>query len=97
MKIGLHDAEAEHMHIEKKYPNYALMKLSAWHKSQGDDVEWWEPLLYYDRVYSSKVFDFTPENPYLPPDTVKGGTGYGLYNELQPEIDAVFPDYATAK
>ena len=46
------------------------------------------------RVYSSKVFDFTPENPYLPPDTVKGGTGYGLFTELAPEIDRMFPDYS---
>ena len=94
MRIGLHDAEAEHFRRKKTFPNYALMKLSAWHKAQGDAVEWWEPLGHFDRVYSSKVFDFTPENPYLPPDTVKGGTGYGLFTELAPEIDAVFPDYS---
>lgn len=94
MKIGLHDAEAEHFHSKTKFRNYALMKISAWHKSQGDTVEWWQPLMAYDRVYSSKVFDFTPENPYLPPDTIKGGTGYGLYTELVPEIDAMFPDYS---
>lgn len=76
------------------FPNYALMKISAWHKKQGDDVEWWQPLLKYDRVYSSKVFDFTPENPYLPPDTIKGGTGYGMFKELDPEIDGMFPDYS---
>lgn len=93
MKIGLHDAEAEHSHSKTKFPNYALMKISAWHKSQGDTVEWWKPLMAYDRVYSSKVFDFTPENPYLPPDTIKGGTGYGLFTELASEIDAMFPDY----
>lgn len=94
MKIGLHDAEAEYSHSKTKFPNYALMKISAWHKSQGDTVEWWQPLMAYDRVYSSKVFDFTPGNPYLPPDTIKGGTGYGLFTELDPEIDAMFPDYS---
>lgn len=94
MRVGLHDAEAEHFRGKKRFPNYALMKISAWHKAQGDTVEWWEPLGLFDRVYSSKVFDFTPENPYLPPDTVKGGTGYGLFTELAPEIDAVFPDYS---
>lgn len=51
-------------------------------------------MLTYDRVYSSKVFTFTPECLYLPPDTIKGGTGYGLYNELPPEIDNMFPDYS---
>lgn len=94
MRIGLHDAEAEFYHSKTKFPNYALMKISAWHKSQGDTVEWWQPLMAYDRVYSSKVFDFTPENPYLPSDTIKGGTGYGLYTELAPEIEEMFPDYS---
>ncbi len=94
LKVGLHDAEMEHFKGKKQFPNYALMKISAWHKAQGNSVEWWEPLLPYDRVYSSKVFGFTPENPYLPPNTVKGGTGYGLYTELAPEIDGMFPDYS---
>lgn len=44
MRIGLHDAEAEHFRGKKKFPNYALMKISAWHKVRGDTVEWWEPL-----------------------------------------------------
>lgn len=94
MLIGLHDAERDHSRSKTKYPNYALMKISAWHKAQGDTVEWWQPLKQYDRVYSSKVFDFTPIDPYLPPDTVKGGTGYGLYNDLPPEIDNTYPDYS---
>lgn len=48
----------------------------------------------YDKVYSSKIFDFTPENEYLPPNTIKGGTGYGLFDELPKEIDDMFPDYS---
>lgn len=89
MQIALHDGDAQ-----TDFPNYALMKISAWHKARGDEVEWWNPLMTYDRVYSSKVFTFTPENPYLPPDTIKGGTGYGLYNDLPSEIDNMFPDYS---
>lgn len=89
MLIALHDGDAQ-----TDFPNYALMKISAWHKAQGDEVEWWNPLLTYDRVYSSKVFTFTPECPYLPPDTIKGGTGYGIYDQLPDEIDAMFPDYS---
>ena len=88
MTIGLHDSD------NTGFPNLALMKLSAWHKQQGDTVEWWNPLLPYDRVYSSKVFTFTPECPYLPENTVRGGTGYGIMDELPPEIDAMFPDYS---
>ena len=95
MRIGLHDAEKEHM-PHKTFPNIALMKISAWHKSQGDTVEWWEPLLTasYDRVYSSKVFDFTPENLFLPPDTIKGGTGYDVKSKLPEYIDDMYPDYS---
>lgn len=92
--IALHDADKEHFRGKKPFPNYALMKISAWHKARGDKVEWWNPLMTYDRVYSSKVFGFTPENPYLPLDTIKGGTGYGLFTELDPEIDRMFPDYS---
>ena len=88
MNIGLHDSD------NTGFPNLALMKLSAWHKAQGDTVEWWNPLLPYDRVYSSKVFTFTPECPYLPENTIRGGTGYGIYEELPPEVDAMFPDYS---
>lgn len=96
MLIGLHDAEKEHFK-KKTFPNYALMKISAWHKSQGDTVEWWNPLMRYDRVYSSKVFDFVPDNPYLPGDAIRGGTGYRdlpMTQELSPEIDEMFPDYS---
>lgn len=73
MRIGLHDAEKEHMH-DKVFPNYALMKISAWHKAQGDEVEWHMAISRtYDKVYSSKVFDFTPINAYLPEHTIYGG------------------------
>lgn len=97
MKIGLHDAEKEYFKGNKIFPNYALMKISAWHKLKGDTVEWWNPLYRYDLVYSSKVFDFTPVDPYLPDDAIRGGTGYRdipMKKELPEEIDSMFPDYS---
>ena len=96
MQIGLHDAEMEHIK-GKIFPNYALMKISAWHKAQGDNVEWWNPLKRYNHIFSSKVFDFTPENAYLPENTIRGGTGYAdvpLEQTLSPLIDEMFPDYS---
>ena len=96
MRIGLHDAEREYLK-NKRFPNYALMKISAWHKAQGDSVEWWNPLIKYDRVYSSKVFDFTPVDPYLPENAIRGGTGYRdiqMNRTLPEEIDNMFPDYS---
>ncbi len=96
MRIGLHDAEKSYLK-NKTFPNLALMKLSAYHKQRGDQVEWWNPLESYDRVYSSKVFDFTPEDPYLPEHAIRGGTGYRdipLNKMLLEEIDSIFPDYS---
>ena len=97
MIIGLHDAEKDYFKHGKIIPNLALMKISAWHKAHGDEVEWWNPLQKYDHVYSSKVFDFTPTDPYLPPDAIRGGTGYSdipINQELPADVDAMFPDYS---
>lgn len=91
--IGIHDNEQDTLR-RKTFPNYALMKISAFHKKIGDTVEWWKPFGKYDKVYSSKIFDFTPENPYLPPDTIKGGTGYNIHTTLPPEIETIYPDYS---
>lgn len=98
MHIGLHDAESDHLR-RKKFPNLALMKLSAYHKARGDTVGWWSPLEMdaFDMVYSSKVFDFTPDNPYLPPSAIRGGTGYSdlpVNAVLPAEVDQMFPDYS---
>lgn len=88
MKIGLLDVDSRH------FPNLAQMKLSAWHKSQGDTVERWMAIDRYDIVYQSKVFTFTDDIDVLNADTVvKGGTGYDLYNKLPDEVEAMQPDY----
>ena len=56
------------------------MKLSAWHKAQGDHVEWYEPMFsgHMDKVYMSKVFSFSPDYEYCidADEIVKGGSGY---------------------
>lgn len=90
MKIGLVDVDGH------GFPNLALMKISAYHKAKGDDVEWAMPFLVdYDRVYKSKVFTFTPDD-YTPYEceVVKGGTGYDIFSKLPPEIDIMQPDYS---
>ena len=45
--------------VDSNYPNLALMKISSYHKARGDNVEWYNPLCSYDKVYSAKVFSFT--------------------------------------
>ena len=92
MKIGLIDVDGHN------YPNLALMKISAYHKAQGDTVEWCLPLDYYDIVYQSKVFDetYSPDIDYIPnaDKIVRGGTGYGLDNRLPDEVEHMYPDYS---
>lgn len=74
MKVGLIDVDGHN------FPNIALMKLSAYHKKQGDTVEWYDAMFSPDMdvVYMSKVFSFTED--YLYPirakKIVKGGSGY---------------------
>lgn len=92
MRVGLIDVDGHN------FPNLALMKLSAWHKAQGDLVEWWYGLGQYDRVYMSKVFDsvYTEdvEEPINADEIIKGGTGYDLHSELPQEIEHMMPDYS---
>lgn len=90
MNIGLVDVDGG------KFPNLALMKIARWHRAQGDMVEWADPMFgRYDRVYKSKVFNFTPDD-YTPYDceVVKGGTGYDIHSKLPEEIDRLQPDYS---
>ena len=74
LRIGLIDVDGHN------FPNIPLMKLSAWHKSQGDSVEWYETMFsgHMDKVYMSKVFSFTPDYEYFvdADEIVKGGSGY---------------------
>ena len=88
MKTGLIDVDGH------KFPNYALMKIANYHKQQGDTVEWVNHLERYDKVYKSKVFTFTPDvSTFVQSDeTVQGGTGYKMYNDLF--CDDTEPDYS---
>lgn len=79
MKIGLIDVDGHN------YPNLPLMKIAAYHKSLGDEVEMWWGWSQYDRVYMSKVFDdtYTPDvsEPVNAGTIIKGGTGYFRRNK----------------
>lgn len=80
------------------FPNLALMKISAWHKAQGDNVEWYSPLFSNpDKIYMSKVFTFTRDymdlNP-AHPEPERGGTGYDIHKKLPEAIERMKPDYS---
>jgi radical SAM superfamily enzyme YgiQ (UPF0313 family) len=92
MKIGLLDVDGHN------FPNLAQMKLSAWHKKLGSQVERLNPLVKYDVVYCSKVFDFTPDYDFnIQSDRIfHGGIGYGFEKDqkLDFRIEHIMPDYS---
>lgn len=94
MRIGLIDVDGHN------FPNIPLMKISAWHKQQGDTVEWYEPLFsgHMDKVYMSKVFGFTPDYQFCidADEVVRGGSGYCIetingHEIYHPENDLILP------
>ena len=101
MRIGLIDVDG---HASKKkwgatiYPNIALAKIARLHRGYGDTVEWYSPFTdHYDYVYMSKVFNFSPDYPYVirnADKVVKGGTGYDVNSKLPITIDRCQPDYS---
>ena len=92
MKIGLIDVDGHN------FPNFAIMRASAYYKARGDQVEWATPFNRYDKVMASKVFTFTPDFNYLTLQTSateKGGTGYNIASRL-PEVieNSLLMDYS---
>lgn len=84
MEIGLIDVDGHN------FPNLALMKISAYHKSIGDNVEFVLYFKHYDKVYVSKVFG--DEYSSLPmfsinsDEIIYGGTGFAITVENGKEI-----------
>ena len=76
MKIGLIDVDSHN------FPSLPLMKLSAWHKRNGDSVEWYKPMMsgHMDIVYMSKVFSFTEDYLFAvdADNIIRGGSGYAV-------------------
>ena len=79
MRIGLIDVDGHN------FPNLALMRISAYHKFIGDEVEWYRSNFVevdniYDKVYMSKIFSdiYSPSvpTPKNAKEVIKGGTGY---------------------
>ena len=100
MRIGLIDVDGHGLKKargETVYPNLALAKIAAYHKSLGDEVEWYDTMFgMYDIVYMSKVFSFSPDYPYevKANKVIRGGTGYNMHTVLDKSIDDMQPDFS---
>ena len=93
MKIGLIDVDGHN------FPNLALMRISAYHKANGDFVEWWwSDFIHYDIVYMSKIFSdaYSPDvqEPINADRVFKGGTGYCIHLENGKEVFYKSKNYA---
>ena len=95
MKIGIIDVDSH------RWPNLCLMKLSAYHKAQGDDVEWWTPEGRYDLVYKSRVFTDTYSKDKITVTNadklICGGTGYGPGPNLPDAVEHSAPTTASIR
>ncbi len=84
IKIGLYDVDSHN------FPNLPLMKISAYHKSKGDSVEWLDRFQHYDKVYVSKVFGdeySRMDDTYINADEIIfSGTGFAITIENGKEV-----------
>lgn len=88
MQIGFFDVDSHN------YPNLPLMKLSAWHKAHGDEVEFIRPLdtleKHYNKIYVSKVFgdEYSKLTNYCwqADEIIYGGTGFAITVENGKEV-----------
>ena len=90
MIVGLFDLD------RTGFPNVALMKLSAWHKSQGDTVLPLNSGESADRRYGSAVFTWNRHKAALltTQGAIVGGSGVDLANTLPEHVEAMRPDYS---
>lgn len=67
------------------------MQVSTYYKQQGIEVTWYDPLFSTpDKLYVSKLFDFTQDYDYYPNcEIVKGGTGFDIKSRLPKEIEDI--------
>lgn len=72
--------------------NLALMKISAWHKRQGDEVILNMPLWKADKTYASILFDWN-RRKYVA--DIYGGVGLDVPNsvDLFCPSNGIYPDY----
>jgi hypothetical protein len=84
--------------VDSKIPNLALMKLSSYYKSLGEEVEFVQPNKQYEKIFASAIFtrskDICSKLQEQYGDKIEiGGTGWDIKKELDPVIEHMKPDY----
>jgi len=78
---------------DSKIANLPLMKIARHYGSENCEWYWGFNHHKYDKIYYSKIFDFTADDGFIN-DMEVGGTGHDLKKKLPPEIDSLQPDYS---
>ena len=97
MEIGLIDADL--LGNGTRFPNLALMKISNYYKKRGGNTRLinYDEIEKADKVYISKVFDYTklPIEPNNHTKIKTGGTGFNYDKQdfLPDKIEYTEPDY----
>ena len=87
--------------VDGKLPNLALMKISNYYKSMGEQVEFVRPdsrKHEYDKIYASSIFTKSKTEcqkllEYYEDRIEIGGTGWNIEKRLPKEIESMNPDY----
>jgi hypothetical protein len=89
--IGLYD-------VDSKIPNLSLMRISGYYRQQGIPTELYMPIRrhLYDRIYASKIFNFSSAE-MITPDMIVGGTGIDLKIELPEKEGRARANHSIAK
>lgn len=85
--------------VDGKLPNLALMKISTYYKSLGEEVEFVKSKVRYEKIYASSIFTRSRKEcenlKQIYGDKIEiGGTGSGdIKRALPSEIENCRPDY----
>lgn len=84
--------------VDSKIPNLALMKISNYYKSMGEQVEFVRPDRKYEKIFASAIFTRSYDECLKLQDFYGdkieiGGTGWDIHKELEPQIEHMKPDY----
>ncbi|WP_143314239.1 radical SAM protein [Clostridium sp. HBUAS56017] len=84
--------------VDSKIPNLALMKISGYYKSLGEEVEFVQPNKSYEKIFASAIFtrskDICLKLQEQYGDRIEiGGTGWDIHKVLDDQIEYSKPDY----
>lgn len=92
MKVSLVDLDINRW-TRRKFPNLALMKLSAYYKAKRYEVSL-NDIYLADMIYASCVFTWNSKWAVKVPQTAHiGGSGISLSETLPDDIEHIMPDY----